>query len=135
ARLAFRPTAYLSLPRHLRPASFALDFRSPFCEIEMAGNPDHGGAVGLASNFAFLGVYDKRLATLGGLAERYFRDDPSTAIVKLRQFAELTARMIAARHGAYRDERETFEETLRRLAYERIIPREVADIFHALRKS
>lgn len=86
------------------------------------------------SNFAFLGVYDKRLVTLGGLAERYFRDDPSTAIVKLRQFAELTAKIIAARHGAYRDERETFEETLRRLAYDRIIPREVADIFHALRK-
>jgi len=90
--------------------------------------------VGSASNFAFLGVYDKRLMTLGGLAERYFRDDPSTAIVKLRQFAELTAKIIAARHGAYRDERETFEETLRRLAYDRIIPREVADIFHALRK-
>lgn len=87
-----------------------------------------------ASNFAFLGVYDRRLATLGGLAERYFRDDPSTAIVKLRQFAELTAKIIAARHGAYRDERETFEETLRRLAYDRIIPREVADIFHAIRK-
>jgi type I restriction enzyme R subunit len=90
--------------------------------------------VGSASNFAFLGVYDKRLVTLGGLAERYFRDDPSTAIVKLRQFAELTAKLIAARHGAYRDERETFEEMLRRLAYDRIIPREVADIFHALRK-
>lgn len=90
--------------------------------------------MGSASNFAFLGVYDKRLVTLGGLAERYFRDDPSTAIVKLRQLAELTARIIAARHGTYRDERETFEETLRRLAYDRIIPREVADIFHALRK-
>ncbi len=90
--------------------------------------------MGSASNFAFLGVYDKRLVTLGGLAERYFRDDPSTAIVKLRQFAELTAKLIAARHGAYRDERETFEEMLRRLAYDRIIPREVADIFHALRK-
>lgn len=91
--------------------------------------------MGSAGNFAFLGVYDKQLATLGGLAEQYFRDDPSTAIVKLRQFAELTAKMIAARHGAYRDERETFDDTLRRLAYDRIIPREVADIFHALRKS
>jgi type I restriction enzyme R subunit len=91
--------------------------------------------VGSASNFAFLGVHDKRLVTLGGLAEQYFREDPSTAIVKLRQFAELTAKMIAARHGAYEGERETFEETLRRLSYDRIIPREVADIFHALRKA
>jgi type I restriction enzyme R subunit len=88
-----------------------------------------------ANNFAFLGVYDKRLVTLGGLAERYFRDDPSTAIVKLRQFADLTAKMIAARQGAYEGERETFEETLKRLSYDRIIPREVADIFHALRKA
>jgi len=91
--------------------------------------------VGSASNFAFLGVHDKRLVALGGLAERYFRDDPSTAIFKLRQFAELTAKIIAARQGAYRDERETFDETLRRLSYERVIPREVADIFHALRKT
>ncbi len=86
-------------------------------------------------NFGFLGAHDARLVRLGGLAERYFRDDPSTAIVKLRQFAELSAKIVAARHGAYRDERETFEETLRRLAYDRIIPREVADIFHALRKT
>ncbi len=85
-------------------------------------------------NFAFLAAHDRRLSALAGFAERYFRDDPSTAIVKLRQFAELTAKIIAARHGAYRDEREAFDDTLRRLSYDRIIPREVADIFHALRK-
>lgn len=95
-----------------------------------------GGAMsGTASNFVFLAVHDARLMTLGGLAERYFRDDPSTAIVKLRQFAELMAKLIAARNAAYRNERETFEETLRRLSYERIIPKEVADLFHALRKT
>jgi type I restriction enzyme R subunit len=88
-----------------------------------------------SANFGFLIAHDVRLVTLGGLAERYFRDDPSTSIVKLRQFAELTAKMIAAHHGSYRDERETFEEILRRLSYERIIPKEVADVFHALRKA
>ncbi len=88
-----------------------------------------------ASNFGFLGVHDAQLVTLGGFAERYFRDDPSTAIVKWRQFAELVAKMIAAHHAAYRDERETFEETLRRLSFERIIPKEVADVFHTLRKA
>lgn len=86
------------------------------------------------SNFDFLGSHEPRLVVLGGFAERYFRDDPSTAIVKLRQFAELTAKLIAARHAAWRDERETFEEMLRRLAYERIIPKDTADILHALRK-
>ncbi|WP_095202894.1 type I restriction-modification system endonuclease [Mesorhizobium carmichaelinearum] len=85
------------------------------------------------SNFIFLTAHDQRLATLGAFAERYFRDDPSTAIFKLRQFAELMAQLIAASHAAYRDERETFNELLRRLSYERIIPREVADLFHTLK--
>lgn len=44
-----------------------------------------------SSNFGFLGAHNKQLVTLGGLAERYFPSDPSTAIVKLRQFAELMA--------------------------------------------
>jgi len=88
-----------------------------------------------SANFGFLGAHDARLVTLGGFAEQYFRDDPSTAIVKLRQFAELLAKLIAAHHAAYRDEREPFEEMLRRLSYERIIPKEVADVFHTLRKS
>jgi type I restriction enzyme R subunit len=44
-------------------------------------------------------------------------------LVKLRQFAALLAKLVSARRAAYRDERETFEETLRQLSYERIIPR------------
>ena len=68
-------------------------------------------------NFGFLQGHDDRLATLGAQAERYFRDDPSTAIVKLRQFAELLAKLIAAHHALYLGERETFEDTLRRLSY------------------
>ncbi|MDE1181512.1 type I restriction-modification system endonuclease [Paraburkholderia sp.] len=86
-------------------------------------------------NFGFLGPHNKQLVTLGGLAESYFPSDPSTAIVKLRQFAELMAKLVAAHHAVYRDERETFEETLRRLSYDRLIPKEAADIFHALRKA
>jgi hypothetical protein len=88
----------------------------------------------LTQNFEFLANHDAELVKLGGLAERYFRDDPSIALVKLRQFAELLAKLIAARHALYAGERETFEETLRRLSYERIVPREAADLFHALRK-
>jgi type I restriction enzyme, R subunit len=87
------------------------------------------------SNFAFLTVHDPQLVQLAALAEQYFRDDPGTAIFKLRQFAELLSKTIAARHALYLGERETFEDTLRRLAYERIIPKEAADVFHALRKA
>jgi type I restriction enzyme R subunit len=87
------------------------------------------------SNFTFLKAEDAQLAQLGALAERYFRDDPGTAVFKLRQFAELLSNTIAAHHALYLGERETFEETLRRLSYERIIPKEAADLFHALRKA
>lgn len=87
------------------------------------------------SNFAFLATHDDQLVQLGALAERYFRDDPGTAIFKLRQFAELLSKTIAARHALYLGERETSEDILRRLAYERIIPREAADVFRTLRKA
>ncbi len=88
-----------------------------------------------SENFRFLSVHDARLVELAALAERYFRDDPATAIFKLRQFAELLAKLIAARHATYEGERESFEWTLRRLSYEGIVPKEVADVFHALRKA
>lgn len=87
------------------------------------------------SNFGFLSDHDAKLVTLAAQAERYFRDDPVVTLVKLRQFAELMSKLIAARHALYMGERETFEETLRRLSFERIVPREAADVFHALRKT
>ncbi len=86
-----------------------------------------------STNFSFLSAHDARLAQLAMLAERYFREDPPTSIFKLRQFAELLSKQIAARHAVYLGERETFDGLLRRLGYERIIPKEVADVFHALR--
>ena len=87
-----------------------------------------------SENFDFLSVHDAKLVRLGAQAERYFREDPVTAIFKLRQFAELMSKQIAAHHALYIGERETFDDTLRRLSYERIIPKEAADVFHALRK-
>ena len=35
--------------------------------------------------FEFLGKQDQTLVQLGAMAERYFRDDPSTCLLKLRQ--------------------------------------------------
>lgn len=86
-------------------------------------------------NFDFLDSHDERLVTLGGLAENYFPGDPSTTLVKLRQFAELMAKLIAARHAVYRDEREKFDDILRRMSSDCLIPREIANIFHTLRKA
>jgi type I restriction enzyme R subunit len=88
-----------------------------------------------STNFEFLSVHDAQLAQLAALAERYFRDDPVTALFKLRQFAELLSKQIAARQGAYEGERETFVVRVQRLADERILPKEVADLFHAVRRA
>lgn len=83
-------------------------------------------------NFRFLRQHDDRLEDLGALAERYFRDDPATSIFKLRQFAELLAKLISAHHAVY--EVQNFDAILRRLSFERVLPQEVADLFHAIRK-
>ena len=55
------------------------------------------GVKQLSANFDFLAKHDPQLVRLGGLAERYFKDDPSTSLIKLRQFGELLAQLTAAR--------------------------------------
>jgi type I restriction enzyme R subunit len=85
-------------------------------------------------NFGFLAVHDAKLVQLGVLAEHYFHSDPATAIIKLRQLAELISKVIAARHAIYERHQETFEIILRRLSWEGIIPKEIADTFHKLGK-
>jgi type I restriction enzyme R subunit len=67
------------------------------------------------------------------LAERYFREDPATALIKLRQFAELMAKTVAARNAAL-DPRENFDGVLRRLQQDRHLPSQTADLFHAIRR-
>ena len=52
-------------------------------------------------NFQFLTTYDRQFVRLAALAERYFRTDPNTSLIKLRQFGELLAQEIAARVGLF----------------------------------
>ena len=87
----------------------------------------------LGGNFGFLKGHDPQLVRLGVLAERYFHDDPNTCIIKLRQLAEALAQLIAATSGLYTSDEESQSDLLRRLRFERIIPPEVADLFHSLR--
>jgi hypothetical protein len=65
-----------------------------------------------AGNFGFLQVHDPQLAWLGALAERYFHDDPNTCLLKLRQFGELLAQLVAARTGLYGVREEEFRGEL-----------------------
>lgn len=86
-----------------------------------------------SSNFGFLAVHDVQLVRLGALAERYFHDDPNTCLIKLRQFGELLAQLVAATTGLYENREESQADLLRRLRFERVLPSEVADLFHSLR--
>ena len=84
------------------------------------------------SNFQFLQPYDVQLVRLGTLAEHYFREDPNTCLIKLRQFGELLAQLTAAKSGFYNAD-ETQAALLGRLKVERVLPLEVADLFHQVR--
>jgi len=86
-----------------------------------------------SDNFGFLEAHDVQLVRLGALAERYFHDDPNTCLIKLRQFAELLTQLIAAKTGLYEAGDESQADLLRRLRFERVLPPQVADLFHTLR--
>jgi type I restriction enzyme, R subunit len=86
-----------------------------------------------SANFGFLEQHDAQLERLGALAERYFRDDPVTCLIKLRQFGEVLAQLVAAKAGLYRSPDEQQADLLRRLNLERITPREVDELFYQVR--
>lgn len=87
----------------------------------------------VSANFDFLGTSDAQLVRLGALAERYFKDDPNTCLIKLRQFGEVLAQLTAAKAGLLASPEETQADLLRRLKFERVVPREVGELFHQLR--
>src|ERR1700693_1758538 len=86
-----------------------------------------------SANFSFLAVHDAQLVRLGALAERYFKEDPATCLIKLRQYGETLAQLVAAKAGLFRDTQEPQTDLLRRLKFERVIPLEVGDLFHHIR--
>jgi type I restriction enzyme R subunit len=93
-----------------------------------------GGSV--SHNFDHLKALSPELHRLGTLAERFFAEDANTSLIKSRQFGEYMIKEIAALSGALQpDARETTFDLLRRLRVEQILPREIVDIFHAVRKS
>jgi type I restriction enzyme, R subunit len=81
-----------------------------------------------------LASYEPELAKLGSRAERYFAEDPNTCLLKVRQYAELLARIVAASVGLYTDATESQIELLRRLESTGNLSREAAKVFHDIRK-
>jgi len=86
-----------------------------------------------SANFGFLEKHNAQLVRLGGLAERYFADDPGTCLIKLRQFGELLAQQIAARAGVLPSIEENQSDLLRRFRRDGIVPKEPLELFHHLR--
>lgn len=90
----------------------------------------------MSANFGHLEALSPELHRLGTLAERFFAEDANTSLIKSRQFGEYMVKEIAALSGVYdASARETTHDLLRRLATQQVLPREVTDIFHAIRKS
>lgn len=87
---------------------------------------------GASPNFGFL-VGHAQLLGLGTLAERYFREDSNTALIKLRQFGEVMAQTVAAKVGSYHDTGEKQQDLLHRLEGRGAIPRDAARLFHEIR--
>ncbi|MGI0493140.1 type I restriction-modification system endonuclease [Alkalinema pantanalense CENA528] len=85
-------------------------------------------------NFEFLKIHDPQLVRLGSLAERYFFDDPNTCLIKLRQFGEVLAQLVAANVGLYADPEEKQVDLLRRLRDRGVLKDDVDRLFHELRK-
>ena len=78
---------------------------------------------------------DPLLVHYASQAERYVFDDPNTALIKLRQFAEVLAKQAAAHAGVYDAQTENLSDILARLSERGMLTREVADLFHGLRKA
>lgn len=87
----------------------------------------------ISANFDFLGKHDAQLVRLAALAERYFKDDPNTCLIKLRQFGEVLAQLTAAKAGLFSSPEEQQTELLRRLKFDRVLPDQAADLFHQIR--
>src|SRR6185437_3472821 len=88
---------------------------------------------GISANFDFLGTHDAQLVRLGVWPNDISRTTPIPPSSKLRQFGEVLDQLTAAKSGLFASPEEQQADLLRRLKFERIVPREVGDLFYQLR--
>ena len=86
-------------------------------------------------NFGFLARHDDVLVSHAALAERYLFDDANSALIKLRQFAELLAQHCAAYAAIALDERDSFLDVLDKLWNAGVTGPQISQLFHGLRKA
>lgn len=84
-------------------------------------------------NFEFLRNGWDDLAALGGFAESYAHNDPQSALVKLRMFAERMVGGIYRKLGLPAPVQPSFIDLLNNDTFKEITPKVVLDKFHAIR--
>ena len=89
----------------------------------------------VTSNFIFLEKEYPALFRLGILAEKNIYEDPSTTLTKLRIFSEQITLMLGEFEGFHDFGELTQFERLKGLEHSSVVPREIKDILHKLRKS
>ncbi len=99
--------------------------------------PPTGAAEGVpkSPNFQFLAAHHRFLVRYAAQAERYLFDDPSTALFKIRQFAELLAQQACAYVGVLTTAQDDFATVLTLLRERRVATTDVLDLFHGIRKA
>ncbi len=86
-----------------------------------------------SQNFEFLKPRWPELASLGGFSESYAYADPTSALVKLRSFAENITFDIYTVLGLPKPIRPSFIDLLNDAAFRAVVPRVILDKLHALR--
>src|SRR5579862_613006 len=85
-------------------------------------------------NFEILRTHYPQLADLGGFAEQYVHSDPEAAVAKLRKFGEALTQAICAHYRLPRSVATQFE-LLKTSTFESIVPQDILDKFHSVRKT
>ncbi len=113
--------------------------RTPALSVTPRQSPDVPNSAksspSLGSNFAHLQAHDEQLLRLGMLAERYFAEDPNTCLLKLRQFSEVLAQMVASNVGVFERTDEGQYDLLNRLRDHGILPYEIHQLFDEVRRT
>jgi len=87
-----------------------------------------------SQNFVVLKKHDQLIRHFSRIAEQAFVIAPTLTLLKLRQLSEAIAQGTTSRLGIEIEERSTQLDLLKKSQYEIDLSREVANIFHTIRK-
>lgn len=84
-------------------------------------------------NFEVLKPKWEALANIAGFAEQYVHADPSSALVKLRQFCEQIVEYLYAQHGLAKPYQSSLNDLMQNYTFKQAVPRVVVSKLHSLR--